>query len=161
MPELSSRLWHHSLSPGELSKTDSGMEAHGSQLPATAIGFSQLVRSRRRDLLSSYLMDITTSGASPQPDKKPFLGPQKLDSFASSFAPQGVYTRGIQTGIEAPALPNASCMSLHAGAQSRQRRTAGVSPVRVQPWKTSRFATALRRVNCFHENLRVTPIVGM
>src|SRR5260370_37787060 len=37
MPELPSRLWHHSLSPGELSKTHSGMEAH--QLPVTAIGF--------------------------------------------------------------------------------------------------------------------------
>src|SRR6266436_1606428 len=39
MPELPSRLWCHSLSPGEFSKTDSGMEAHRSQLPVSAIGF--------------------------------------------------------------------------------------------------------------------------
>jgi GxxExxY protein len=34
------RAWRHSLSPGELSKTDSGMETHRSQLPLTAIGLS-------------------------------------------------------------------------------------------------------------------------
>src|SRR5215831_5852824 len=38
-------------------------------------------------------------------------------------------------------VPNPSCKSLDAGAQSKQRRTAGVSPVRIQPWKTSRSAT--------------------